>query len=145
MKTIVVSVLMWAFCCSSSCLAQASKKIVQLHQLPSNIVHLHLQLPSNKIKIIKTKSSRVSVETTIHLDAGSSPLLDYLIKSGRYNLGAAVDPNQSSMALSLPTPSKTLIIKGAICEEHISYIIHVPERLLKVTTSYNSLTASLSE
>lgn len=145
MKTIVVSVLMWAFCCSSSCLAQASKKIVQLHQLPNHIVNLHLQLPSNKIKLIKTKSSRVSVETTIHLDAGSPPLLDYLINSGRYDLEATMDANQSSMALFLPKSSKSIIIKGALCEENISYTIHVPERLLKVTTSYSSITASLSE
>lgn len=136
---------MWAFFCSPSCLAQASKQIVQLHSLPNNINTLHLQLPSNKIKLIKTKSSRISIETTIHLDAGSPPLLDYLIKSGRYDLEATVDAEQSSMALALPKPSKILIIKGAICEEDISYTIYVPERLLKVTTSYNSITASLSE
>ena len=145
MKTIVVLILMLTLLCSNTSLAQTRKQIVQLHQVPSHVSTLHLQLPSNKVKVIKTKSARVSIETTIGLDVGNPLLLDYLIKSKRYELYAHSSANSPVLTLALESTSKILIIKGEVCQEALTYIVYVPEHLLKVTTSYSAITASLSK
>lgn len=143
-STLLFIVLLVTFWCHQG-LSQASKQIIQLYQFPSHITHLHLDLPSNNVTIIKTKSSRISVETTINLDRGSSPLLEYLIKTERYKLYGRSDASSPLLKLHLPPNNNVLIIKGQICHEHLSYRVYVPERLLKVTTSEKVLTANLSK
>lgn len=145
MKTLVMLVLTLAFCCSNQIAAQTNKQVVQLHQVPSHITTVHLQLPSNKVEIIKTKSSRISIESTIKLSAGSVPLLDYLVSTGRYEFATQSSATSPTLILALSKSPKVLIIKGAVCKEVITYKVYVPERLLQVTTSYSSITASLSD
>ncbi|MGH1335769.1 MAG: hypothetical protein ACRBFS_06545 [Aureispira sp.] len=145
MKTIVTLLLILVLFCSKESLAQTSKQMVQLHQVPNHVTTVHLQLPSNKVRIVKTKSSRISIETTISLDAGSPPLLDYLIQSKRYELKAKSSSDSPVLLLALAPSSKVLIIKGAVCQEALTYVVYVPEHLLKVTTSYSAITASLAK
>lgn len=126
-------------------LTQANKQTVQVYQFPSHITHLHLNLPSNNVTIVKTKSSRISVETTINLDRGSELLLEYLISKDRYKLQGASDANSPLLKLHLQPNSNVLIIKGQVCHEHLSYRVHVPERLLKVTKSQSAFAVEVSE
>jgi len=143
-STLLFIVLLVTVWCHQG-LAQTSKQTVQIYQVPSHITHLHLDLPSSKVTIIKTKSSRISIETTINLDRGSSPLLEYLIRSKRYEVYGQSDANSPLLKLHLPPNPNVLIIKGNICREDLSYRIHVPERLLKVTTSQSPLTIDIAK
>jgi hypothetical protein len=144
MKTAVLFVLL-LLGCSTSMRAQATKTFVQLHQMPEHITTLHLELSSDKVELVRTKSSRISIETTVHLAPGSLPLLDYIAKSGRYDLQASSSNHSSRMVLALHQTQKVLVIKGELCNEEITYKIHVPERLLKITTSYSAVAASIAE
>lgn len=126
-------------------LTQVSKQTIQLYQFPSHITHLHLDLPSKNVTIIKTKSSRISVETTISLNRGSTPLLEYLIKTDRYKIYGESNVNSSLLKLHLKPNANILVIKGQICQEDLSYRIHVPDRLYKVTTSQKAFAVEVSE
>lgn len=128
---------------SSHCLfSQASNTVLHVYSLPTNTDILSFELPSNKVEIIKTKSARITIETTVLLPVGTPPLLDYLIKSKRYDLKATIDRENHSFTLSPIKLQKTLIIKGEVCQEDIRYKIYVPESIDKVTNTYSALTAS---
>ena len=140
MKTLIFIV---AFLLGSTQLwSQASNTVLHVYSLPAHTETLAFELPSSKVEIIKTKSARISIETTIMLPAGTPPLLDYLIKTKRYDLKATVDREAHSFTLSPAKLQKTIIIKGEVCNEDIRYKIYVPESISKVSNTYSSLTAS---
>lgn len=140
MKTIIFFVAL--LLCSQQAISQASNTVLHVYSLPANTETLSFELPSNQVEIIKTKSARISIETTIFLPGGTGPLLDYLIKNKRYDLKATIDREENSFTLSPVKLQKTLIIKGEVCQEDIRYKIYVPESISKVSNSYSALTVS---
>lgn len=140
MKTLIIIV---ALVLSASQLwSQASNTVLHVYSLPAHTETLAFELPSNQVEIIKTKSARISIETTIMLPVGKPALLDYLIKTKRYDLKATIDREAHSFTLSPVKLQKTIIIKGEVCNEDIRYKIYVPESIAKVSNTYSSLTAS---
>ena len=140
MKTVVLLIALLSS--SYQLWSQASNNVLHVYTLPAHTESLSFELPSNQVEIIKTKSARISIETTIHLPAGSAPLLDYLIKAKRYDLKATIDREAHSFTLSPVKLQKTLIIKGELCQEDIRYKIYVPESIARVSNSFSALTAS---
>ncbi len=122
---IFVPLLLLFFATSLS--AQANKTASQIHIPPAGIVKIYLDIPSNRVEILKTKSTRISIETNIRLGLGSLPLLDYLEENGRYELTATVGPQTNSLTLSPRKDQKVLLVKGQECPEVVSYKIHIPE------------------
>jgi hypothetical protein len=114
--------------------AQASQKTPQIITLPKGIVELHIQAESDKVQIVKTKGSRISIEANVKIGAGSTPLLKYLIDNGRYSLTAKSDYHKHTLTLSPQKNKKILLIKGQECSEEVIYKIHVPESVKFVKT-----------
>lgn len=140
MKTLLIFVVLALS--TSPLWSQASNTVLHVYSLPAHTETLAFELPSNQVEIIKTKSARISIETTVLLPAGTPPLLDYLIKTKRYDLKATVNREAHSFTLSPVKLQKTIIIKGEICNEDIRYKIYVPESIPEVSNTYSSLTAS---
>ncbi|BDS13670.1 hypothetical protein [Aureispira anguillae] len=113
---------------------QASNKIPQISTLPKGIVKVRVNAPSNRVQIFKTKGTRISIETSIRINAGSLPLLDYLAKNGRYELNSTVDLQTNTLTLTPKKNQKTLLVKGEECQEVITYKIHIPESVKFVET-----------
>ncbi len=114
--------------------AQASQKTPQLVTLPKGITELHIQAESDRVQIVKTKGSRISIETNIKISAGTMPLLKYLIDNGRYALAAKSDVHQNTLILSPQKNKKVLLIKGEECSEEVMYKIHIPASVKYVKT-----------
>jgi len=119
---------------STSIYAQTSQKVPQIHTLPSGVAKIHIDVPSNRVEILKTKGNRISIETNVRLALGSLPLLEYLIKNGRYELTALADNELHELTLSPKKNQKVLLIKGQQCSEIVTYKIHIPESVEFVQT-----------
>jgi hypothetical protein len=125
--------------------AQASQKMPQIMTLPKGVIELHIQVSKDQVEIVKTKGSRISVETKVKINQGSLPLLKYLMDNGRYDLEAHSDVHLNTLTISPPNNKKVILVKGAECEETIMYKIHVPESVefIKTLHSSNNRTVSL--
>lgn len=117
--------------------AQASQKMPQIMTLPKGVVELHIQVDKSQVEIIKTKGSRISIETNVKISQGSLPLLKYLMDNGRYDLTARENNQLSTFTISPPKNKKVLLVKGEECEEAVYYKIHVPESVAFVKTLGN--------
>jgi len=106
---------------------QASNKTSQIATLSSGIAKVRINAPRNRIEIFKTKGTRISIETSIRINPGTLPLLDYLIKSGRYEMNVFVDQQTNMLTLSPPKSNNVLLVKGKECQEVITYKINIPE------------------
>jgi hypothetical protein len=123
---------------SSSIYAQTSQKGSQIHTLPSGVTKIHIDVPSNRVEILKTKGNRISIETNVRLALGSLSLLEYLIKNGRYELTAFHDSELYELTLSTKENQKELLIKGQQCSEIVTYKIYVPESVEFIQTLCSS-------
>lgn len=112
--------------------AQTSNTIPQLYTLKNEVSILKLNIPKNHVEVFKTKGTRISIETSIHLGMGTLPLLDYLTKNGRYELIASTDSQNSTLVLSPKKNQKILLIKGEECPEKVRYKIHIPDSIHRV-------------
>jgi hypothetical protein len=107
----------------------------------SSINTLNLELNSADVEVLRTRGSRMIVETLVTLDKIDKPsVLKYLVEAGRYNLVATVDASTQTMLVKPRIKKNTLVIKGKECKEHYSYRILVPEGISFVQN--NSATAS---
>lgn len=113
---------------------QASTTVPQIATIPKGIVKIRIHAPSSRVKILKTKGSRMSIETSIRINEGSLPLLDYLAKEGRYKMDVLVDAQNNLLTLMPPKNQKVLLVKGEECEEVVTYKIHIPETVNFVET-----------
>ena len=109
----------------------------QIMTLPKGVVELHIQVDKSQVEIIKTKGSRISIETNVKISQGSLPLLKYLMDNGRYDLTARENNQLSTFTISPPKNKKVLLVKGEECEEAVYYKIHVPESIAFVKTFGN--------
>lgn len=118
-----------------SVMAQASKKTAQLVVLDKSINKIKIDVPSNQIEILHIKGSRINIETTVRLSSGSLAQLEYMTKSGRYDLDVATNKATSTLSLSPNYNNKVIIVRGEEIKETVTYTIYVPDHVLFVETS----------
>lgn len=126
--------LLFFLCFFAEAYGQASNKTAQIATLPLGTTKIRINIPSNQIEIVKTKGTRISIETAIRINVGTLPLLDYLVKNGRYQINVHINEQISMLTLSPPKNNNVLIIKGKECGEVITYKIHIPEMITLVET-----------
>ncbi len=134
MKLLNIIPLLFFLCFFAEMRGQASNKTSQIAILPTGVTKIRINAPSNRIQVLKTKGTRISIETAIRINAGTLPLLDYLIKSGRYELDVIVDGQTNILTLSPPKSNKVLLVKGEECQEAVTYKIHIPETVDYIET-----------
>ncbi len=89
---------------------------------------VYLDLESDNIDIITTKSSRIVIERTVHLvEISNLALLDFIIRSGRYELEHKTDYTKNTLTIAQKKNQNILLVKGKEVEETISYKILLPE------------------
>lgn len=120
-------------CCTSiTALAQATASVNQTINT-QDITTLQLDLNSSNIEIRETKGSRLIVETHITVEGINNPaLLEYIVKSGRYELNGVADVSTQTLTLSQKGNAKLLVVKGQTCTEQIHYTILVPSNIKNV-------------
>lgn len=127
-----------SFCVSA--FGQVSQRVHQTITA-SSINTLSLELNSTEVEVLKTRGSRMIIETVVTLDKVSkASILNYLVEVGRYELVATVDASTQTMVVKPKIKKNTLVIKGKECKEHYSYRILVPEGISFVQN--NSATVS---
>lgn len=135
MKNLIqIFVLTILFVSATQAVAQASKKTAQLLVLDKSITKIKIDVPSSQVEILHTKGSRVSIETTVRISSGSLPQLEYMVKSGRYDLRATTNKAEATMLLSPNQNNRVIIVKGTEIKEDVKYTIHVPDHVLFVET-----------
>lgn len=125
--------------------AQASQKKPQILTMPQGVVELHIDVDDQQVEIVKTKGSRISIETSVKIEQGSLPLLNYLMEAGRYDLTAHENMHLNILTIRPTKNDRVLLVKGKECEEIVRYKIHVPESVefVKTLNASNDTTASL--
>ncbi len=125
---------MFFLCCFAGVHGQASNKTAQIATIPAGATKIRIYAPGKDIEIFKTKGTRISIETAVRINIGTLPLLDYLFKSGRYEMELLMDEQIHMLTLSPPQNNNVLLVKGAECEEVITYKIHIPETIKHIET-----------
>lgn len=123
-----LSLFMLLFGLQCAC-AQASSQTSQVYTTANGDATVIIDIPSKEYKVVASKGSRISIETSIKLSAGTTPLLDYLIKSGRYDLAFTKELNTRTITISTKKEKRVLMSKGKTCQEEILYTIYIPHHL----------------
>lgn len=125
---------------SCNIFAQATGSTNDVITVP-DITTIDLNLDSDDITVKETKGSRIIIESHITLESiNNTTLLEFLIKSGRYDLENRVDAMSQSLTITRKKNRNVLLVKGQDCKESIRYIILVPSSVKHVNT--NTSTAS---
>jgi len=124
--------------------AQATKNSSQMHTVDKSIKKLVLNVSSEDIEIQQTKGSRINIETTIELSTGNVNLLNYLEKSGRYDMEMIANHSEGTVELVPNKSKKVIVIKGAKIKESVKYKIFVPENIVYVETLDGNLSESFT-
>ncbi|MFK7798784.1 MAG: hypothetical protein AB8E82_15140 [Aureispira sp.] len=112
----------------TSSMAQASLTFNQTFST-LNATALELQLNSQNIQIKSTKGSRIIVEAAVKLSSPNYNLLEFMHKSGRYELKQQLDANRKVLTLSLKRLNSVMVIKGEEIQETIDYTIYLPNTI----------------
>ncbi len=120
--------------CAIGTSAQTSKKTSQMLNVSKAISKLKIDVHSDKVEIFHTKSSRITIETTVKISAGSIRLLAYMDKLGRYKLSLSSNNSDGVITLSPNKNNKVIMVKGVKVKENINYRIYVPTNILFVQT-----------
>jgi hypothetical protein len=111
-----------------SSMAQASLTFNQTFST-LNATTLELQLNSENIQVKPTKGSRIIVEAAVTLSSPNYNLLEFMHKSGRYELKQQLDTNRKVLILSLKRINSAMVIKGEEIQETINYTIYLPNTI----------------
>ncbi|MCP4440749.1 MAG: hypothetical protein GY810_17515 [Aureispira sp.] len=107
--------------------AQVQQRTTEHITFNEDIESLHFRLPKKDVEIKTTKGSRILIEAQITLSIGEVKLLDFLVKSGRYNFSIKQDNIQESIEITNVAPSNGVLIKqGKEIQETIKHTIYVP-------------------
>jgi hypothetical protein len=134
MKLLKITPLLFFLYFFAEAHGQASNKTAQIAILPAGITKVRINAPSNRVEVFKTKGTRISIETAVRINEGTLPLLEYLVKSGRYEMDVLVDGQINILTLSPPKNNNVILVKGEECEEVVTYKIHLPETVMYVET-----------
>jgi len=106
--------------------AQASKKKSQVIKLDEpTVASVYLDVNTQQIEVVNTKSKRIIIETTIQTSVGSVAVIDYLDGIGRYDLVSVVIAN-NTLKIS-PFKRASINIKGESLQENLLYKIYLPK------------------
>lgn len=134
----IISMFCITFACFSQNLANTSASGIYHKTITANnIQQVNLDVEGN-VNIKSTKGSRILVEVNIKIGVPNKNLVDYLIKSGRYDLVVERKENVGEMIISSKKTKNVLMVKGKECKEELEYTIFLPEQIQLV----NSGTAS---
>lgn len=87
---------------------------------------LELKVNSQNIQIKPTKGSRIIVEASVKISSPNYNLLEFMQKTGRYELEQQLDANQKVLVLSTKRLKNVVVIKGEEIRETIHYTIYLP-------------------
>lgn len=88
---------------------------------------VNLDLNGSDVEIVETKGSRIVIESSISLSPmDNTKLLEFVIKSGRYELESKFDNTTQTLTIKRKKNTDVLIIKGQECKETIKYKILIP-------------------
>ena len=125
---------------TSNLLAQATRSTHNAITA-TNITTLNLELDTEDIVVKETKGTRIIIESHITLETISNvTLLEFLIKSGRYDIENKVNAITQTLSISRKKANNVLLVKGEDCKESVRYVILIPSSVKFVNT--NSSTAS---
>ena len=122
---ILLFALIW--CTGLAATAQSSAKS-STHQaiVTDGVKTVRFNIDPSLVEVRSTRSTRVMVESNITMNA-SAALLDYTMKTGRYDLVPVTVGDV--MTISPAERKQTIIIRGEIITEDVTYVIYVPEHL----------------
>ena len=102
----------------------------------SNITTLNLELDTEDVVVKETKGTRIIIESHITLETISNvTLLQFLIKSGRYDLEKNVNETTQTLNISRKKTNNVLLVKGQDCKELVKYVILIPSSVKFVNTN----------
>lgn len=94
-----------------------------------NATTLELHVNSQNIQIKPTKGSRIIVEASVEISSPNYNLLDFMQKTGRYELEQQLDTDQKVLVLSTKRLKNVMVIKGEEIRETIHYTIYLPNTI----------------
>ncbi len=112
----------------SSSFAQAS---LTLNQTFSTLqaTELQLQVGNENFQLKSTKGSRIIIETAVRISSSNYNLLEFMKKSGRYELEQQLDADRNVLILSTNRLKNVVVIKGEEISETIHYTIYLPSTI----------------
>ena len=140
MKTLLL--VIFSFCLVATTSAQVSRTTSQTVSAATAIT-VNLDLDASDIEIVETKGSRIVIESSITLhQMNNTRLLDFVIKSGRYELDSNFDNTTRTLTIERKKNRDVLVIKGEECKETVKYKILIPTSVKFV--NQNGSTASIN-
>lgn len=94
--------------------------------------HLIIFLDTSKHLVIKIKevtTSTLGIDITVQSAAGKKGILEYLKKSGRYQLEVYAPPQLYSSVLRIKNKPLDVFINGNKLREVVTYTLHIPKEL----------------
>ena len=87
---------------------------------------LRLDIKDAEVNLKETKGTRILIETSIKLSVPNEALLNFVIKSGRYELSQKYDAGTREMVIATKKDKNVIVVKGEECYEKVVYDIFVP-------------------
>lgn len=134
MNRLKIIPLLFFLCFFAEVRGQASSKTSQIATLPSGVTKIRINIPRNQVEIFKTRGTRIFIQTAIRINTGIFSLLDYLVKTERYQIDVLMNDQTEVLILSPSKNNNVLVVKGAECEEFITYKVHIPETAILIET-----------
>ena len=122
----------------SNSYAQANLKFNQTFS-SMNAVNVDLDVKSKEVVIKTIKGSRIVIEMLINISSPNTNLLEFMAKSGRYDLEKSFNSETQTLVLTATNHKNIISIKGKEISEQVSYVIYLPETMQSVhdTTAVN--------
>jgi len=117
---------------STTTAAQGVRRVSHQAFVTTEASSVRFNIDPSLIEVRSTKGSRVMVETNIHMNVKSMPLLDFAIGTGRYELESEM---QGSILVIKPKErTHPIMMKGEPVEETVTYILFMPEGIEQKNT-----------
>lgn len=97
-----------------------------------------LDLPSSKLEIKYIAGTRVFIETKVQISIENKQLLNFIIQKGRYDLTKTLNKNTRCLHISYSLNKNTILAKGKVVQEQLSYIIYIPRKMTLVNSFVNN-------
>lgn len=126
----------------------SAQQLLEYEQSPIVAEHDHLiiHLDTNKylqVNITKQVSANIQIMTSVKSSMGKKGTLEYLKKTGRYQLEVYSPPQEQVAVLKARRKAMDVFINGRPMKEVISYTIHLPENMTYEIQSKTAQQASL--
>lgn len=117
---------------STTLVAQGVRRVSHQAFVTTEASSVRINIDPSLIEVRSTKGSRVMIETNIHMNVKSMPLLDFAIGTGRYELESEM---QGSILVIEPKErTHPIMMKGEPVEETVTYVLFMPEGLEQKNT-----------